>query len=229
MPDTPNIGRTGIPQRKAYAPDLFLFDFDGTVADTLTISHSILNDLAREFRFRTLPTEELQQARLMGTREFIRHLGISSWRVPRIAHRGLLELQNRITEVEPIAGIPAVLAELHGRGHRIGILTSNSETNVLAFIARNSLPYFHFVRTSSKLFGKARVMRKIVREEKTQPGRVIYVGDETRDIEAAREAGLRIAAVTWGYNAEETLAGLAPDHLLRSPGELLGIGERATT
>ena len=72
-------------------------------------------------------------------------------------------------------------------------------------------------------------MRKIVREEKTQPGRVIYVGDETRDIEAAREAGLRIAAVTWGYNAEETLAGLSPDHLLRSPGELLGIGERATT
>ena len=37
MPDTPNIGRTEVARRKAYAPDLFLIDFDGTVADTLTI------------------------------------------------------------------------------------------------------------------------------------------------------------------------------------------------
>jgi len=228
MSDSKISGHTPPGVRRQYAPDLFLFDFDGTVADTLTISHSILNDLAREFRFRALPSEELERARLMGTREFIRHLGITSWRVPRIARRGLVELQRRITEVQPIGGMPSVLAELHGRGHRIGILTSNSETNVLAFIARNSLPYFHFVRTSSKLFGKARMMKKILREEKTEPARVLYVGDETRDIEAAKEAGLRIAAVTWGYNAERTLADLSPDHLLRSPGELLSIGEIRT-
>lgn len=209
------------------APGLFLFDFDGTVADTLSISHGILNDLAGEFRFRALPQSELQQARLLGTREFIRHLGISSWRVPRIARRGLQELQRRINEVEPIPGMPEILAELHGRGHRIGILTSNSETNVLAFIARHSLPYFHFVRTSSKLFGKARVMGRIVREEGLPPGKVIYVGDETRDIEAAREAGIRVAAVTWGYNAAETLSSLSPDHLLDHPSGLLDIGHRS--
>ena len=210
--------------RPAYPPDLFLFDFDGTLADTLEISSTILNELAAEFRFRPLPPEELEAARRLGTREFIRHLGVRPWRVPGIARRGLLKLQDRISEVMPIAGIPETLAELHARGHRIGILTSNSETNVLAFMARHRLPYFHFVRTSSKLFGKARVMHRILRSEKVSTGKVVYVGDETRDIEAAREAGMRIAAVTWGFNAPETLAALSPDHLLSSPAELLTIG-----
>jgi len=120
--------------------------------------------------------------------------------------------------------MPQVLEELHGRGHRIGILTSNSETNVLAFIARHRLPYFHFVRTSSKLFGKGRAMRRILKAEGLPPERVLYVGDETRDIEAAKEAGLRMAAVGWGYNALTALSALDPDHLLEHPGELLRFG-----
>ena len=41
-------------------PELLLFDFDGTVADTLEVSHGILNDLATEFRFKPLPREELE-------------------------------------------------------------------------------------------------------------------------------------------------------------------------
>jgi phosphoglycolate phosphatase len=206
------------------APELFLFDFDGTVADTLGIAHGILNQLAEEFRFRPLPPEELDHVRTLGTRDFIRHLGISGWRVPRISRRGLSLLQERIADVQPIAGMPEVLEELHGRGHRIGILTSNSETNVLAFIARHRLPYFHFVRTSSKLFGKSREMRRILKTEGLAAERVLYVGDETRDIEAAKEAGLRMAAVDWGYNAPEVLSSLAPDHLLSHPSELLRIG-----
>lgn len=205
-------------------PGLYLFDFDGTIADTLDISLSILNELAREFGFRSLRREELPVVRKLGTREFIRHLGISVWRVPRISRRGQRLLQERIATVHPIDGMPEVLEKLHSSGHRIGILTSNTETNVLAFIARHRLPYFHFVRTSSKLFGKSREMRRILKAEGLPPERALYVGDETRDIEAAKEAGLRMAAVKWGYNDPEALSALMPDHLLDHPSELLGIG-----
>jgi phosphoglycolate phosphatase len=126
--------------------------------------------------------------------------------------------------VNPIEGIPEVLARLHGRGHRIGILTSNSESNVAAFLSRHDLPYFHFVRTSSKLFGKASQMKKIIKEEKVPPADALYVGDETRDVEAAKESGLRMAAVTWGYNSKAALEAMSPDHLLHKPAELLLLG-----
>ena len=66
-------------------------------------------------------------------------------------------------------------------------------------------------------------MRRLSRAEGVAPGEVLYVGDETRDIEAAKESGLRMAAVTWGYNSAGALAALNPEHLLNSPSELLGI------
>lgn len=204
---------------------MYLFDFDGTVADTRTVAHGILNDMSREFGFKELPEEEVELARNMSIRQFIRHLGIKNWRVPMIAKRGLQLLHERIDRIDPIAGMPEVLAALYDRGNRIGILTSNSEANVSAFLHRHDLPYFKFIRTSSKLFGKAREMKKILKQEKVLPSGVLYIGDETRDIEAAKETGLRMAAVTWGYNSPEALAAMRPDHLITSPGEILRIGE----
>lgn len=212
-------------QITAPSPGMYLFDFDGTVADTRAVAHGILNDMSKEFGFKELPEEELENARDMSTRQFIRHLGIKSWRVPMIAKRGLHLLHERIDRIDPIAGMPEVLAELYAKGNRIGILTSNSEANVTAFLRRHDLPYFHFVRTSSKLFGKGREMKKILKQENLTAPSVLYVGDETRDIEAARETGLRMAAVTWGYNSAEALTAMKPDHLITSPGEILRIGE----
>jgi len=211
------------PGERRERPGLILFDFDGTVADTLVVSHGILNDLAREFGFRELPREELEAARAMGTRQFIRHLGISNWRVPSISKRGLQLLHERIHLVTPIEGMPEVLATLRVRGHRLGILTSNSEANVRAFLQRHDLPHFDFIRTSSKLFGKDREMRRLLKAEKISPAEILYVGDETRDIEAAKVAGLRMAAVAWGYNSTEALSALEPEFLLSSPGELLDL------
>lgn len=224
-PDPTMKSRSGGPDgSRSGPPELFLFDFDGTVADTLEVSHRILNELAVEFRFRQLPPDELETARDMETRQFIRHLGISNWRVPRIARRGLQLLRSRIDSVDPVKGMPEVLAELHSRGHRIGILTSNSKENVAAFLGRHDLPWFHFVKTSSKLFGKSGKMKSILKAEGVEPGRALYVGDETRDIEAARETGLPVAAVTWGFNSTAALSALSPEHLVDEPAELLRIG-----
>jgi phosphoglycolate phosphatase-like HAD superfamily hydrolase len=66
-------------------------------------------------------------------------------------------------------------------------------------------------------------MNRLIRSENVIPSEILYVGDETRDIEAAKESGLRMAAVTWGYNSAVALSALNPEHLLQSPLELLKI------
>lgn len=208
-------------------PAIYLFDFDGTLADTRTIAHEILNEMSHEFGFRTLPEERLQEARSMNTRAFIRYLGISTWKVPSIARRGLQLLHERIHLVEPITGISEALTTLSKRGERLAILTSNSQANVEAFLSKHELPHFEFVSCSSKLFGKGREIRRILRKEKLIPSDILYIGDETRDIEAAKETGLRMAAVTWGYNSAEALRALEPDYLISSPSDLLSLPQRA--
>lgn len=59
-----------------------------------------------------------------------------------------------------------------------------------------------------------------------QPRDMLYVGDSRSDIIAARSAGCRVAAVTYGYHDAHALNQLQPDELLEHFGELAGIDER---
>jgi phosphoglycolate phosphatase len=73
------------------------------------------------------------------------------------------------------------------------------------------------------LFGKARIFRRVVHTEGARQDRVLVIGDETRDMEAARQAGLPCAAVTWGYATTAALVACGPDHLAGSFDELAAL------
>ena len=48
----------------------------------------------------------------------------------------------------------------------------------------------------------------------------IYIGDETRDVEACKKTGIPVIAVTWGMNNKTVLAALQPEGLADSPDAL---------
>jgi pyrophosphatase PpaX len=52
------------------------------------------------------------------------------------------------------------------------------------------------------------------------PAGAVYVGDSPYDLQAARGAGMRSVAVTWGVFDEEALVREEPDRLAREPYEL---------
>lgn len=201
-------------------PLLVMFDFDGTVADTFESGFEILNLLAGEFGFRPLDRGDLGRARDMRTRELMKFLGIPSTKLARISKRGTEEMHKRMCGILPCAGVPDILRNARALGFRLGILTSNSEENVAAFLRKHDLEIFEFVRCSSKLMGKARVIRSLLKKLGLRPAEVLFVGDETRDIDAAQETGVHMAAVAWGYNSLRSIKELAPDYLIGSPDEL---------
>lgn len=201
-----------------------IFDFDGTIADTLSAIKDIFDKLSPEFGFRKIGEEDLQKLRAMDSREIMKELGIPWWKIPRLARRGKAELAARIDSLKPIVGIQAALKRLKEDGHALFIVSSNSAGNIEYFLARNGLSgLFDFIGSDSSLWGKARVLKKLVKKEKLTPDGVIYVGDETRDIEAAKKAGVRTIAVAWGFNAEAALRKRNPDHLAKKPEDLFEI------
>lgn len=199
---------------------VLVFDFDGTIGDTFWQGLEILNRLSGEFGFKSLSKEELPHARDMTTRQLMRHLGIPSRKLPKIASKGVRELRSRINEIQPIPGVPDALRKLKEAGFRLGIITSNSEENVGIFLKNHDLEIFEFVRSSSRLLGKAREIRQAMKRHSFGIGDVLFVGDETRDIEACRRAGIRCVAVTWGYNSEKSLVAQNPYCVLHEPHEL---------
>jgi phosphoglycolate phosphatase-like HAD superfamily hydrolase len=201
-------------------PRYVLFDFDGTLADTFSAGIEILNLLAVEFHFHPLPPEEVSLARDLSTRGLMKHLGIPRMKLPHISKRGTEEIGKRIDSIVPLPEMPELVRKLHAMGFRLGILTSNSEANVRAFLKNHDLEVFDFVKSSSKLLGKASVLRRLMREFQLKPREIFFVGDELRDIEAAQETGVHIAAVTWGYNSTLALTEASPDYLFKRPSEL---------
>ncbi|MGC1479386.1 MAG: HAD-IA family hydrolase [Chthoniobacterales bacterium] len=202
-----------------------VFDFDGTLADTFQTSWEILNSMAKDFKYRPLLAEEIDGARDLSTRGMIRLLGIPKRKLPAISRQGVRLLKECIHEIEPLPGIPEMLKNLNDRGLRMGVVTSNSVENVQAFAENHDLEVFEFVRSSSRLGGKAREIRKVMRRLGFRAADALYVGDETRDIEACRSAGIRCAAVTWGYNSQKALEAQRPHWMLERPEELVGLIE----
>ena len=202
--------------------NVILFDFDGTIADTFETILAIGNRLANEFGYEPADPSEVRQLRNLNTRQIIRQAKVPVFKLPAILHRLQAELRIEIHQSYPIQGIEFALKRLKQQGHQLGIVTSNSAENVTLFLQKHRLEIlFDFVCSGASLFGKSRIIRRLCKERAFVPEAVIYVGDETRDIEAARKLKIKVVAVSWGFNSGQILAAYKPDTLVHQPQDLV--------
>ncbi|MFJ7437673.1 HAD hydrolase-like protein [Methylorubrum thiocyanatum] len=195
---------------------LVAFDFDGTLADTFPWFCANLNDVAARYRFRAVRPEETGRLRALSARAILKDLGIPAWKVPLIARhmRGLATRE--AGQVRLFSGVPEMLARLDAAGCVLAVVSSNSEANVRRALGPSAGLIRHYACGAS-LFGKARHLRAVARAAGVEPGAMLAVGDEIRDAEAAAQAPCAFAAVAWGYNSAEALAGARPAHLFDAP------------
>jgi phosphoglycolate phosphatase len=203
---------------------LVVFDFDGTLADSLGPALAVYNRLAPELGLRTVV--DLEAARSMPTRTLLKQLGVRFWRLPRVVRAFQEAAAEHAAELRLHDGVAAVLRDLHARGHRLGILSSNREDAIRTCLRVNGVEeVFAFVIGYPKLFGKAKALRRILRSEGADRGGLLFVGDELRDVEAGRKVRVSTVAVTWGFQAEPLLRSGGATYLVRRPDELLAITE----
>ena len=203
---------------------VIIFDFDGTIADTVDALVTIANRLALEFGYVPINSQELVLLRNLTAREIIKYSGVSLFKIPFMMKKVKGELKDKIPELKPIEGINAALIELHNQGYHLGIITSNSQENVNQFLKCHSLDYlFDFIYSGVTIFGKTTIINNVLRQKHFKPEAVIYVGDETRDIESAKKANIKVIAVSWGFNSSEALSKQNPDFLIHHPSELLAV------
>lgn len=196
-----------------------IIDFDGTVADSLPLVLDLFYKWSGRPEF---SKSEIERFRGMHVKEVLAEMRVPIWKVPGILvkHRG--EFGRRIGEVSAFTGIAAALKQLHDKGHRIHIMSTNSTQNVQKFIKAQQLEkIFDSVNGNVGVFGKTSALRLIIKRYKIGKNDCYSVGDEVRDIEAAKKAGVKSIAVSWGYNSETILKTHKPDYLIHNPSELV--------
>ena len=204
---------------------LLIFDFDGTIADTLSVAVDIINDLGAEFGYRNISSEELVSFRSKTVPELLSLSGLSWFQLPLFIKRARDRFKASLPVVQPIEHMPEVLRELRKRGYRLGILTSNTREGVEAFLKLHQLLLFEFVEAPDYLFGKAQVIKHLLKFHQLPHHSVVMIGDEVRDLDAAHKAQIDSVAVSWGFNAENLLSensrSSQPTVLIHDPQELL--------
>lgn len=198
-----------------------LFDFDGTLANTLKTVVEIYNKVAPEYNCKTVELEDVSRLQAMTISHLMKEQGISHITLAILLVRVRKELHINIDHVKPFFGIEEQLQTLKKMGYQLGIMSSNSQKNVHTFLESNNMKHlFDFVHTSKNIFGKHTAIKRIISNLSLQTNDVVYVGDETRDIEACKKIGVKIAAVSWGYNLPEVLQAMQPDVLIDEPHSL---------
>ncbi len=196
-----------------------IFDFDGTLADTLPHLLALSNRLASEYGYRKVTERDINALRGLHAREVIRWLGVPWYQLPRLARRFRIELHREMPRVAPIKSIPDAVVRL-AQDFKLGILTTNSVANVDVFLRLQQMSQFAFVCSSPRLLGKRRTLKRVLREQRLLAADTLYVGDEVRDVEAARACGLHTIAVSWGANDAHTLKRASPYAVVHDPGDL---------
>ncbi len=202
---------------------LIMFDFDGTLADSFDNFLGIVDLMTAKYKLPKIPKEDIPELRRESAGDLIKRLKIPLYKIPFMA-RDMKRMQGQhIQTLKTFPGLPLVLKSLKEKGYKLGIVTSNGRENVKAFLVNNDMDEFEFLYADIGMFGKNNIFKKIIADHRLLSEEVVYVGDEIRDIEASKKAGIKIASVTWGFNSEEGLIKHNPDYIIKSPKKLLDL------
>ena len=206
-----------------------LFDFDGTFADTAVDLSRALNRLRTARGLAELPLATLRPHASSGARGLIgAGLGI----LPE--HPEFKVLRDTFLDHYAAAicvdtrlfpGMDELLAAIEARGLRWGIVTNKSTSltrlieKALALEARAACVVCG--DTTPHLKPNPASLLHAARELALAPQECIYLGDDLRDIQAARAAGMRSVAVEWGYG--EGLAAWHADAIIARPMDLIPV------
>ena len=199
---------------------LVVFDFDGTLADTFPWFARAVNGVADRYGFRRVDEQEGERLRSMGAREIVRHLGVPAWKLPLIARHMRALAARDIDGLHLFDGIGVVLQSLAGAGLTLAVVSSNAEGNVRRVLGPDLASLISHYSCGASVFGKAATFRRVLRASGVRAAEAICIGDEIRDLEAARASGLAFGAVAWGFTRVDALRALSPDLVFLRPADV---------
>ncbi len=198
-----------------------LFDCDGTLVDSETLSAG-----ATDYAFRRIlkrPLTEEESKRLLGRpankilEEWFQETGKEIFEE---ATNYFVETMNK---VKPYDGIEDML-HFFSRKLRMAIVSSSSKEIVMRMLIATKLSsYFEFIvghEDTDKHKPNPEPILEAIKRLKIKHDECIYIGDQPYDIMAAREAGVKVIGVTWGSGNREILESYEPHIILAKPEEL---------
>lgn len=200
--------------------ELVLFDFDGTLSDSFQWFISAINSAAQKFHFHSVSPSDIEIIRSLSTSEILKKLNIKWWKRPLVIRFMKQEMGKQLSSIKLFPDADKMLMNLINKGIKIGILSSNSKQNIQTILGDDLNNQIKIYECDVSLFGKASRLKSVAKKYKVPPAKMLYIGDELRDIEAARKAKCHIGIVSWGYHSQKTLLENNPNYSFKTFAEI---------
>ncbi len=207
-----------------------IFDMDGTILDTLDDLAGSVNHSLALFGYPTRSREEIRSFLGNGMVRLI-HLsvpeGISKEQEEAVLneHKSYYPLHS-CDMTRPYDGIVDLLRELKDRGLKTAVVSNKSDANVKALVSR----FFDglFDVSIGSMEGVARkpapdMVNMALERLGISKEDAIYIGDSEVDLNTARNSGLDMITVTWGFRDRDHLVQNGAAIFADTPEEIIGL------
>lgn len=209
---------------------LYIFDFDGTLINSIEDSMMCFNEVLKSFNLPQYEVEDYDNLVYSDFRNFLNSLidnyddNNTLWNK---LIRNFVEVyhNNKKPNTCVYNGIYDLLNKLVKKGIDLAIC-SNKESFILNDLINKYFSSYNFSMISGSVEGipdkpNPYRLNKIVEKLDYNKEDILYIGDKDTDIEVAKNAGLDIAFVTWGQSTSKDLESDYPLKYVSNPYELL--------
>lgn len=223
--------------RAANLFDLIMFDLDGTLIATAPEIQDAVNDTLQRIGLAPVSLEQVEQWIGHGMRELLaKALALRTDSDPQAARSSQLyerALPDFTSDYERRCGtrshlypsVREVLEALGRDGVNRAVVTNKEQRFTVSILYRHGLQGLLDRVVCGDTFASRKPdpegVLDCLRQFGTPAQRALFIGDSSIDVETARNAGVPVWAVTYGYNMGRPIASARPDRLLASLQPLL--------
>ncbi len=201
---------------------LFLFDFDGVIADSLSFYEEFVRICLEQTGTPVINTRE-EYLDLFDDNFYtaLRERGVDTAAFTNTAVN--VAPQMDYSRIVPFGDLLPVIREL-AQNNTLLVISSNTSPPIEAFFSRYEYHgIFDDILGADFMLSKSKKIRHAVEKWHADTETTYYVGDTAGDIREGKVAGIRTVAATWGWHPRERLEKAAPDYIVDSPHDLLTI------
>lgn len=203
-----------------------IFDFDGTIANTLPYTFSKIIELAKKLKVKDFKEKEIvEKIRFLSPKQLFSQFSVSWLSLPLIIweiKKAQKDLYHKIDKIKIFPGIKNLLKKLKAKNIKLYIYSSNLKKNIERFLKKEKIAsYFEKVYVGRNLLGKDKDLLNILKKEGLKADKVYYIADEVRDVLACKKAKIKMIGVAWGLAGERGLKKANVDYFIKKPDEIL--------
>jgi len=204
-----------------------IFDFDGVIANTLDFIFKEIINFSRHFNVKNLKEKQIiEKIRQSNYKDLFKKFQINWLKLPIILFlikRAQYRLFEQIDDIRPFPKIKKLLNFLKKNQYLVFLVSSNIRKNIDRFLEINQLNVFDNIYTSNNFFGKDKIFLEILKKYRLKKEEVVYIGDELRDLQATKKAGIKFIGVSWGLARKKVFQENRADFIVKNPDEIIKI------